>query len=272
MANTTPKTIMITGATDGLGYETAKKLAGLGHTLLIHGRSSTKLDITKAALLDVSGSGTIETYKADFASLHDVKNLAASVLEHHSSLDVLINNAGVFKIQNPITDAGLDARFVVNTMAPYLLTKLLLPTMTPKSRVLNLSSAAQSSVDLNALAGKVKMTDAQAYAQSKLAILMWSFALAAQLGGSGPIFIAINPGSFLGTKMVKDAYGMKGHDISIGAEVLSRAALSDDFAMASGKYFDNDSGRFAQPHADALDLRKNQQLIDALSELAKPTH
>lgn len=264
-------TILITDATDGLGLETARALAGLGHTLLVHGRNATKLDSTKTALLKVPGAGKVETYKADLSNLYEVKAMATTIRKHHSTLDVLINNAGVYKLGNPITEYGWDARFVVNTLAPYLLTKLLFPVMTRKSRVINLSSAAQSAVDLDAVAGKVALNDSQAYAQSKLAILMWSFALATRMNSDGPKFIALNPGSFLGTKMVRDAYGTKGKDIGIGVDILTRAAFSDAFSNASGTYFDNDSGQFAQPHPDALDARKNQQLVDALEHMIQQT-
>ena len=261
------KRILITGATDGIGYETAKKLAGLGHALLVHGRSSDKLARTKEELLAVPGAGPIETYQADLSDLSAVKEMATAIAEDHPSLDVIINNAGVYKLPDPITKSGQDARFVVNTVAPYLLTKLLMPLLSPNSRVVNLSSAAQSAVDLSALAGRRTLSDGQAYGQSKLAILMWSFALADQMGAGGPVFIAVNPGSFLGTKMVKDAYGMQGNDISVGADVLARAALSEEFAGASGKYFDNDSHRFASPHPDGMDAEKNAAVVAAIEAL-----
>jgi NAD(P)-dependent dehydrogenase (short-subunit alcohol dehydrogenase family) len=93
---------------------------------------------------------------------------------------------------------------------------------------------------------------------------MWSRDLALILGDEGPTVIAVNPGSFLGTKMVKQAYGMDGQDVGIGADILCRAALSDEFATASGQYFDNDSGSFASPHPDALDPGKSQEIVRAI--------
>ena len=96
---------------------------------------------------------------------------------------------------------------------------------------------------------------------------MWSFGMAEELGANGPMIVAVNPGSFLGSKMVKEAYGREGNDLSIGADILTRAALSDEFANASGKYYDNDYGSFTNPHPDALDTAKNKRLIDALEQL-----
>lgn len=258
------KTILITGSTDGIGLETAKQLAGLGHQLLIHGRSDEKLTDAQMALSRISGAGAIKTYRADLSKVREVEMLASAISEDHPKLDVLINNAGVFKIPNPLNADGFDLRFIVNTVAPYLLTKRLLPLMSPEGRVINLSSAAQAAVSLEALAGKARLNDNDAYAQSKLALTMWSFDLARSLGDDGPAIIAVNPASFLASKMVKDAYGVQGVDLRVGADILVRAALSDEFAGASGRYFDNDRGQFAPPHPDALDARKNERLVQTI--------
>ena len=83
----------------------------------------------------------------------------------------------------------------------------------------------------------------------------------------GPVVVAVNPASFLGTKMVKEAYGTSGNDIGIGADILARAATSDEFATASGRYYDNDAGRFADPHPDALDPHKNAAIVDLIESL-----
>ena len=258
------KTILITGSTDGIGLETAKMLAEMGHTLLIHGRSDAKLADAKMELSRISGAGAIKTYRADLSNVRDVEMLASAICEEHPALDVLINNAGVFKIPNPLTADGFDLRFIVNTVAPYLLTRRLLARMSSEGRVINLSSAAQASVSLEALAGKVRLNDSEAYAQSKLALTMWSFHLAQSLGDQGPAIIAVNPASFLASKMVKDAYGVQGNDLRVGADILVRASLSSEFAGASGRYFDNDRGEFAPPHPDALDPEKNARVVQAI--------
>lgn len=259
------KTILITGATDGIGLETAKKLAAEGHTVLLHGRSRDKLEKAKTAI----GGG--ETFTADFSDLSDVEALAKAVAEKHDRLDVLINNAGVFKMPSPITADGLDARFVVNTLAPYLLTRRLLPIIPANGRVVNLSSAAQSPVDTEALIGKRRLDDMGAYSQSKLALTMWSREMAKELP-DGPVIVAVNPGSLLGSKMVKEGFGTEGKDLGIGADILTRAATSDEFANTSGKYFDNDSRRFADPHRDALDEGKSQAVVRAIEATLTDTH
>ncbi|MEM9272520.1 MAG: SDR family NAD(P)-dependent oxidoreductase [Cyanobacteria bacterium P01_F01_bin.143] len=258
------KTILITGATDGIGLETAKMLISQKHHVLLHGRNPAKLEAVKKQL---SSDRDIEIYVGDLSLMSNVENLAKAVKKKHSKLDVLINNAGVYNAANPITQNGLDIRFAVNAIAPYLLTQRLLPLLDTSGRVINLSSAAQSTVNLEALTGKVKLTDGAAYAQSKLALTIWSRSLGLSLKDRGPMIVAINPGSLLGSKMVKQAYGVKGGDLSIGAEILTRAALTDEFKTASGKYFDNDVGRFASPHADALDTEKSQEVITVIEKI-----
>lgn len=256
------KTILITGSTDGIGLETAKMLVSQGHHVLLHGRNPAKLDEVEKTLSELADGGPIESYVADLSRLGDVEAIATAVTERHTHLDVLINNAGVFKTPAPLTPNGLDVRFVVNTLAPYLLTQRLLPLLNVSGRVVNLSSAAQSPVDPEALAGRIKLADDfDAYAQSKLAITMWSRHMALALNDEGPAVIAVNPGSLLGTKMVTEGFDVAGGDIRIGADILCRAALSDEFKAASGQYFDNDSKQFAAPHPDALDQRKSDEIV-----------
>ncbi|HBE70195.1 MAG TPA: oxidoreductase [Planctomycetaceae bacterium] len=261
------KRILLTGATDGIGLETAKSLSALGHHLLLHGRSRAKLESVLQSLKESDSAVEVETYVADLSNLDTVSALAGSVQARHKSIDVLINNAGVFVTNKPRTDSGLDVRFVVNTIAPYVLTKHLLPSMPSDGRVINLSSAAQSSVDLDAFLGHGDLTDSQAYAQSKLAITMWTNYLEFHLSGASPSIISVNPGSFLGSKMVREAYGQEGKDLRIGARILVRAALSDEFDGKSGQYFDNDSGQFASPHPDALDMQQCEAVVKAMDSI-----
>lgn len=259
------KIILITGSTDGIGLATAKMLVSMGHHVLLHGRNSVKLADVQRALSELPGDGSVESYLADLSCLSDVVALAKSVTQRHSRLDVLINNAGIFCVAEPITQEGLDVRFVVNTLAPYLLTQRLLPLLDSSGRVVNLSSAAQSPVELKALNGQITLSDDfAAYAQSKLALTMWSREMGLSFKDKGAQIIAVNPGSLLGSKMVKEGFGVEGADISIGAEILVRAALADEFAAASGLYFDNDSKQFSSPHTDALDSQKADEVVQAI--------
>ena len=256
------KTILITGSTDGIGLETAKMLVSQGHKVLLHGRNPQKLEAAEKSLSALSRESAIESYVADLSCMANVGSLARAVSENHDRLDILINNAGVFKTSDKITPDGLDVRFAVNAIAPYLLTQQIMPLIPTSGRVINVSSAAQSPVNLEALAGRIRLSeDFTNYAQSKLALTMWSRNLALSLKGEGPAIIAVNPGSMLGSKMVQEGFGVVGSDIRIGSEILTRAALADEFATASGQYFDNDRGQFASPHPDALHLQKCQEIV-----------
>lgn len=252
------KTILITGATDGIGLLTAKTLASSGHIVLLHGRSQEKLDKAASEI-----GGTPETYVADLSRMDEVHALSAAVREKHAQLDAIVNNAGVLKTNNTQTPDGFDVRFMVNTFAPYVLTRELLPILPAHARIVNLSSAAQAPVDMDALHGRKQLEDMDAYAQSKLAITIWSRELAKELS-DGPVVIAINPGSLLASKMVKEGFGIEGKDLQIGADILCEAAIGESFADASGKYFDNDERVFSSPHAAALDEKHSAQVMQGI--------
>lgn len=261
----TQKSILITGATDGIGLVTARALVSSGQHVLLHGRNTSKLKELERTLAALPTGGRVESYVADLSRMADVEVMAEAINARYTKLDVLINNAGVYGAPETITDDGLDIRFAVNTIAPFLLTQRLLPLLNESSRVVNLSSAAQAPVKLDALSGQIRLhDDFTAYAQSKLAITMWSRSMGLNRGDDGPLVVSVNPGSMLATKMVKQAFGVAGADVAIGADILTRASLSEEFESASGKYFDNDAGQFASPHPDALDPKKTEAVVDAI--------
>ena len=261
------KTILLTGATDGIGLETAKSLAEGGHTLLIHGRNEQKLFNVVEQLKAISPQASIFSYQADLSEFSQVNSLIKQINDEHQSLDVIINNAGVFKTSSKFNSAGLDVRFVVNTLSPIHLATSLMPLLTDTARIVNLSSAAQAPVNLAALTGSEQLSDDfQAYAQSKLALTMWSQEFAKQIK-SEQIVVAVNPGSLLASKMVKEGFGLQGNDLSIGSDILIRAALSDEFEKKSGLYFDNDNKMFTLPHPDAQNETQCSALLSALNSM-----
>jgi len=256
------KTILITGATDGIGMLTATLLAKQGHKLVLHGRSAAKL----ATAVDQVGRQS-ETIKADLSKLSDIESMVTDLLQRFDDIDVLINNAGVLKAPNTKTEHGWDLRFLVNTLAPYILTRQLLPIIPKGGRVINLSSAAQAPFDKSVMLGEKQLADDLAvYAQSKLGITVWSQELGREQK-DGPVVVSVNPGSLLSTKMVKEGFGMEGNDMSIGADILIEASLGDSFADASGKYYDNDVKGFSKPHAAASDAAHCKVVMETLREL-----
>lgn len=272
------KTILITGATDGIGLETAKILAAQGHTLLLHGRNSDKLEKVIAALN--MAQDIVHGYVADLSDLNSVSQFANQVLAQHKHLDALINNAGVFKTPAPLTPQGQDVRFVVNTLAPYILTKKLGVILTPfdgrKARVVNLSSAAQAPVNNQAITAtelsQPMLSDMEAYAQSKLAITMWTKALAQQSAQqeNAPIYMAVNPGSLLASKMVKEGFGVPGSDLSIGANILCEMALNKAHENRNGQYFDNDAKQFSVAHSFGENNENVSRMMVVIEDFAAP--
>lgn len=261
------KTILITGSTDGIGKIAALQFAEKGHKIILHGRNQEKLSKTVQEIREQSANGNIHGYVADLSNLKAVSSLADQLLKELDQIDVLVNNAGVFHSKEGTTIEGLDMRFAVNYLAPVLLTNRLKPLLQKSSspRVINLSSAAQSTVSINALNGDENLAAQQAYAQSKLALTMWSFDLAQNWGFAN--IIALNPGSLLNTKMVKEAFGRHWSPAEKGADIIYALALSDRYKEKSGEYFDNDMGAFGEAHPDAYESEKISELLIATKAL-----
>lgn len=114
------KKILITGATDGIGFLAAKKLIEQGHHVILHGRNSEKLDKIHAEL---SEKGDVSTVICDMSNLREVMNMTNKLRKNHSYIDIIVNNTGVAKTTNHTNSDGIDIRFVVNAIASYLLTR-----------------------------------------------------------------------------------------------------------------------------------------------------
>ncbi|MEO0570582.1 MAG: SDR family NAD(P)-dependent oxidoreductase [Bacteroidota bacterium] len=265
------KHILITGSTDGIGKLAALKLAKDGHQLYLHGRDPKKLEATIAEIRKEANTKTVFGSVADFSNLIEVRSFAEKTAFELEKIDVLINNAGVFKTAPSTSKGNTDLRLVVNYLAPYVLTNMLLPLLKKANnpRLINLSSAAQAPVSMEALTGEVTLSVQDAYAQSKLALTMWSFELAKK--ESGVSVIAVNPGSLLNTKMVKEAYGHYWSSADKGATILCNLATSEEFDGTSGRYFDNDKGdprgHFADAHPDAYNTKKIEDLLETTEQL-----
>ncbi|PKQ65516.1 short-chain dehydrogenase [Labilibaculum filiforme] len=256
------KNILVTGSTDGIGKLVAIRFAKEGHRVFVHGRSPEKVNTLVSEMKKATNNEEIDGFVADFSDLKAVREMAQDVIGKVSHIDVLINNAGVFKTPILLNKDGMDLRFVVNYLAPYLLTKDLLPVLKKgnETRIINLSSAAQSPVSYDVMLGKSNVSLNESYAQSKLALTMWSFDLAKQLNDIA--VIAVNPGSLLNTKMANEAYGQHWSPADKGSNILYDLAVSEDHQGITGKYFDNDNGVYAQAHPDAY----NQAAIQELTE------
>ncbi len=265
------KTIIITGSTDGIGKLTALKLAKEGYVIYIHGRSEAKVNAVIAEIKEASNNQNIKGLVADFSDLEAVKKLTEQIKNEIPKIDVLINNAGIFKSQTTQNKEGLDIRMVVNYLAPYVLTNGILSNIKKGEalRIINLSSAAQAPVSEAVLLGKEQVSENVSYAQSKLALTMWSFYLAKQEPTIN--VIALNPGSLLNTKMIKEAFGLHWSPAEKGVDIIHDLVTSEAYKNDSGKYFDNDKGdpkgNFSSAHSDAYDEAKIENLLRVTDSL-----
>ena len=199
-------TVVITGATDGLGKGLAKELAPSGARLILHGRNEEKGN----ALLEELGpvaSGELVWRRADFASLDEVRALA-EMLEDEDRIDVLVNNAGIGTAGPREESAeGYELTFQVDYLAPFLLTRRLLPSIerSAPARIVNVSSAGQAPIDFDDVMLDRGYSGVQAYCQAKLALVMLTFDLAEELEGSGVTANCLHPGTYMPTNMVRRA-------------------------------------------------------------------
>lgn len=258
------QTVLLTGATDGIGLIAARKLAQLGAGIILHGRDQEKIDGAFEEIKQQTGRSPA-TYRSDFSSLASVRQLAEQVLTDHEAIDVLINNAGVLpgkqsQGQRLLSIDGHELCFAVNYIAPFLLTHLLLPALrrAAPSRIVNVSSIAQKRLDFDDIMLEKNYDPFRAYAQSKLALAMFTIDLSEQLQDEGITVNCLHPGSLLDTKMVQESGWTPQGSAESGAEVELYVATSPELDGITGQYFDEK--RKAEAHRQAYDSTARDQL------------
>lgn len=263
MDNRTGKVVMITGATDGLGKEVARRFAENGDTILLHGRNPEKGKKVVAEISSDIHSDRLEYYNADLSSLSDVRKMAQQVLQRHDRLDLLINNAGLGggpkgSSKRELTSEGVELRFAVNYLSHFLLTYSLLPIIksAAPSRIINVSSVGQHPLDFNDVMLERGYDSFRAYRQSKLAQIMFTIDLAAELKNAGVVVNALHPATLMNTNMVYEFFGSTMSSVSEGADALEYVATSKDTANVTGSYFDQKRKSRANAQAYDADARK----------------
>jgi NAD(P)-dependent dehydrogenase (short-subunit alcohol dehydrogenase family) len=248
------KTILVTGASDGIGKQTALELAAAGAHVLVHGRNEPR---AKAAVKELRGAvkgGAFEPVWADLSSMKETAALGDRVLERHPVLDVLLNNAGVFMRERKLTADGFEMTMAVNHFSHFVLTHRLLPAVkaSPQGRVVHVSSMAhvRGVVDLGDLTFSRRFEGYAAYAGSKLANVLFSNELARRLDATAVTSNALHPG-VIRTKLLTTGFGMAGAPLKSGSVTSVYCATSEKLDRVSGGYFSD--ARRIEPSADALD-------------------
>ncbi len=258
--------VLITGSTGGLGREVARRLAARGAHVIIHGRNRER----GTALVDEierEGVGSARFYAADLASLEQVRGLARQILRDYDRLDILVNNAGVGSAPDErlLSEDGHEYRFQVNYLSHFLLTRLLLPRLVASapSRIVNVSSLAQAPIDFDDVMLEENFRGGRAYAQSKLAQVMFTFDLHEELEGTGVMVNSLHPATYMPTGMVRRAGVEPRATIDEGAEAVMQLITSTE--IEGGQFFRGlSSGR---AHAQAYDPEARAKLRELSEEL-----
>ena len=261
------QTILVTGATDGLGKAVAIDLARRGAQVIVHGRDAERIARAVEEIGRVS-SQPVRTYLANFASLEQVRALAKQLLEAEKQLDVLVNNAGIGTVV-PGGDVraesrnGYELRFAVNYLAPFLLTHLLLPLLraSKPARIVNVTSAGQQPIDFDDVMLHRGYSGTRAYCQSKLAQILFTKTLADELAGEGITVNALHPATYMPTKIVASPIST----LEEGVEATARLAVDPAMEGTTGRYFNGK--RESRAHDQAYDARARAMLDERSRKL-----
>ncbi len=273
---------LVTGASSGIGRETALALARMGATVVMHGHDPVRSAAAADAVRRASPKSAVELMVADLSSQAEVRRLAAEVLDRHDSLHVLVNNAGVLRIRRTLTVDGLELTFALNHLAYFLLTALLLDRLreSAPARVVNVSSGAhaRARLDFDDLQNARPFRGMAAYGRSKLANVLFTYELARRLEGSGVTANCLHPG-FVATRFVSGNSGVVGRAMSLGMLLVRPFALSPakgagtsiylatsaEVERVSGRYFVN--SRVIESSPASYDEDDARRLWDASEQL-----
>lgn len=272
-------TVLVTGATNGIGLETAAVLAGLGHSVLLHGRDARRGGAAMQ-LVRARGGGDVRFFQADFASLAEVRRMAAQIRDCVPRLEVLINNAGCANFTRSVTVDGYERTFAVNHLAPFLLTNLLLPTIKGSSpaRIVTVASRAhrQQRIDFQDLMSTHGYKVMRTYGRSKLANILFTRALATRLAGTRVTANALHPGiveTGLGQNnafarlLGRAVLALRGVPVEEGAKTSLYLATSAAVEGATGGYYSDCRPAPLLTAAEAVDDSVAEQLWRVSEEL-----
>ncbi|MCC6987409.1 MAG: SDR family NAD(P)-dependent oxidoreductase [Acidobacteria bacterium] len=254
---------LVTGSTDGLGREVARRLAAEGAHVIVHGRNVER-GAAVVAEINAAGKGSARFYQADFASLAEVRRLAADIRRDYRRLDLLVNNAGIITREREVSTDGHEMQFAVNYLAGYQLAYALLPLLEQgrAPRIVNVSSIAASPLDFSDVMLTRGYSSNRAYGQSKLAQVMFTIDLAQELKGKGIVVQALHPATYMNTTMVTSSGGTPRSTVEEGAAAVMHVIATD---TPSGSYFVGQ--KVGTPHQQAADAGARRQLRELSRKL-----
>ncbi len=253
---------LVTGSTDGLGRALAVALATRGFDVICHGRDLARGASVVGEIERLGGRARFDA--ADLSSLSEVRRLAQEVSAQHGQLELLVNNAGIGigsrGARRQESADGHELTFAVNHLAGFLLTSLLAPLLirASRARVVNVASAAQYPIDFDNLMLKTGWSGLRAYAQSKLAQILYTFELASRLAGSGVTANCLHPATLMDTGMVRLSGTPARSSIAEGLAAVMQLVLAPGLAEQTGQYFDGLHP--ARAHAQAYDPEARRRL------------
>lgn len=257
------KTVLVTGSTDGVGRLVAIRLADQGAHVLVHGRDHHRGEQVLERIRAV-GRGSAIFLPADLSALAEVRRLAEDVRQNCNRLDILVINAGIGSGgsagKRETSQDGYELRFAVNYLSGFLLTQLLLPLMALRkgARIVNVSSLGQHPIDFEDVMLTHGYTGGRAYAQSKLAQIMFTFDLARELDPATITANCLHPATYMATTMVRQSGVTPISTVEEGAEAILSLAVSEKLACLSGEFYNG--LRTAKANAQAYDDRAREQL------------
>lgn len=274
MEDLTGKTVLITGATDGLGRKVAGMAAATGATLLLHGRNKAKGKALLDEIRATTGNKTLFYYNADFSSLQEVKRFSEEVVAGHTELHVLINNAAIGggpkgPDRRELSKDGYELRFAVNYLSHFLLTQNLLPLLqkSSHSRIVHVSSIGQSPILFNDINLEKQYDSFDAYCKSKLAQIIYGFELAERLKDTGITVNSLHPATLMDTNMVHQFFGKVTKTVQEGADVVSYVAFAAETKDITGAYFNRFTQAKAAAQAYEVEARKKLwQLSESMTK------
>jgi NAD(P)-dependent dehydrogenase (short-subunit alcohol dehydrogenase family) len=268
------KTVLITGSTDGVGRYVAARLAAEGAHVLVHGRDADRAQALADEIIR-AGHPKPVCYQADLSSLAGVRELAEAVLRDHRKLDVFVSNAGIgSRTMGPerrTSADGIELRFAVNYLSGFLLAYRLLPLLqaAAPSRIVNVASLGQHPIDFDDVMITRNYSGTRAYAQSKLAQIMFTIDLAEELKGAGVTVNALHPATYMNTTMVRDGGMTPVSTVEEGGAAILHLVSGDDVVGKSGLFFNGLREAKANPQAyDAAARRRLRALSLELTGLS----